>query len=65
MHFVVELPQSKGSNAILVVTDWFIKVQYYIAAQTTWTAENIADSYINDIWKLYVLPRHITSDRGT
>ena len=64
INFVAELPQSEGFNAILVVTDWFTKVQNYIPAKATRTTEGVADSYINDIWKLYGLPRHITSDCG-
>ena len=52
IDFVGELLQSEGLNAILVVTDLFTKVQHYIPAKTTWTAEDVADSYINDIWKL-------------
>ena len=64
MDFVGELPESEAYNAILVVTDRFTKVQHYILAKTTWTAEDVADSYINDIWKLYGLPRQITSDRA-
>ena len=62
MDFVGELPESEGFNAILVVTDWFTKAQHYIPAKTTSTAEDVADSYIKDIWKLYGLRRHITSD---
>src|SRR5207302_1946127 len=64
MDFVGELPESEGFNAILVVTDRFPKVQHYLPAKTTWTAANVAAAYINDIWRLYGLPRHITSDRG-
>ena len=64
MDLVGELPESEGFNAILVVTDRFTKVQHYILAMTTWIAENVADSSINDIWKLCGLPRDITSDRG-
>ena len=63
MDFVGQLPESEGFNAILVVMDWGTKVQYYIPAKTTQTAEDVANSYINDIWKLYGLPTHITSDR--
>ena len=64
MDFVRELLESEGFNAILVVTDRFTKVQHYILAKTTWTAENVAHSYLNNIWKLYGLPRHMTSDYG-
>ena len=62
MHFIKELPESEGFKAILVGTDGFSKVQYYILAETTCTAEPVANSCINDIWRLYGLLRHITSD---
>ena len=62
MDFVGELPESEVFNAILVVADWFIKVQYYILAKTSWTAEDIVDSNINYIWNASGLPKHITSD---
>ena len=55
MDFVGELPESEGCNTILVVTDQFAKVQHYSLTKTTWTAEDIANSYINNIWKLYGL----------
>jgi len=64
MDFIGELPESEGFNAILVVTDQFTKVQHYTPAKTTWTASDIAAIYINEIWRLYGLPKHITSDRG-
>ena len=64
MHFVGELPQSEGFNAILVVTDRFTKVQHYLPAKTTCTAADVANVYINEISRLHRLPRHITSDRG-
>ena len=60
MDFVKELPDSEGYNTILVVTDRFTKVHYYIAAKTTWILEDITQSYINHIWRLYGLPRDIT-----
>jgi len=64
MNFVGELPESEGFITILVITDWFTKIQYYIPAKMTWTAEDVANIYITEIWRLYGLPRHITSDRG-
>ena len=64
MDFVGELPESEGFNAILVVTDRFTKVLHYLVANTTCTAADVANAYINDIWRLHGLPRHITCDRG-
>ena len=64
MDFIGELPESEGFNAILVVTDRFSKVQHYLPATTTWTAGDLANAYINHIWRLHGVLRHITSDRG-
>ena len=49
MDFIVELQESEDYNPILVVIDRFNNIQYNIPAKTTWTAEDIADSYINDM----------------
>ena len=64
MDFVGALPESECLNAILVVRDRFTKVQHYLPAKTTWTAADVANPYINDIWRLHGLPRYITCDRG-
>ena len=62
MDFVGELPESEGYNAILVITDQFTKMQRYIPVRTTWTAIDVANAYINEIWKHFGLPKAITSD---
>ena len=62
MEFVVELPESEGFHANLVVTDRVTKVQHYLPGKTRWTAADVANAYINEIWRLHGLPRHITSD---
>ena len=64
VDFVEELSELEGFNAILVVTKQFSKVQDYIMAKTTWIGEYVAISDSNHIWKLYLLPRHITADQG-
>ena len=64
MDFARELQESEDFNPILVVTDWLTKVQHYIPAKTIWMAEDVDDAYINDMWKLYDLQKHTTSDRG-
>ena len=64
MDFVKELLESEGYNAILVVPGQFTKMQLYIPATTTWTSEDVANSYLSEVWKHFGLPRHITSDWG-
>ena len=64
MDFIGELPESEGYNAILVITDRFTKMQIYIPAKTTWTAEDVADAYILYVFRHYGVPKYITSDRG-
>ena len=56
IDFLGELPESEGYNAILVITDWFTKVQHCIPASTSWTAADVVNAYICYIWKLYGLP---------
>ena len=56
MEFVGELAESESFNAILVVTDRFTKVRHYLPAKTTWTAADLANAYINEIWRLHRLP---------
>ena len=64
MDFVGELLRSEGYNLILVVTDRFTKVQNHVSAQTSWTAADIANAYMNDQWRRHELSQHITSDPG-
>ena len=64
MDFVGELPQLEGFNPILVITDHFTKMQRYVPAKTTWTAEDVANVYITNIWRHHGMPQAITSDRG-
>ena len=64
MDFIREFPESEGFNAILVITDQFTKVQYYILFETTYAAEDHANCYINDIWSLHGYPKHTTRDNG-
>ena len=62
MNFDGEIPGWEGFKAILVVIDQFTKVQGYIPAMSNCTAEDVANSYINNIWRLCSLPKHITSN---
>ena len=63
--FIVDLPESEACNAILVVRDRFANVQHYLPANTTGTGADIANAYINEMWRIDRLSSHITCGRGT
>jgi hypothetical protein len=58
------LPESKGSNAILAITDRFSKMIHLIPTNVTLTAGGLAELYRDHVWKHHGLPKRVTSDRG-
>ena len=65
MDFVTGLPTSENYDAILVIVDRLTKMRHLIPCTTKTSAEDVAQLYLSQIWKLHGLPTHITSDRGT
>ncbi|KAH0608780.1 uncharacterized protein H6S33_001008 [Morchella sextelata] len=65
MDFVTGLLVSEGYDAIIVVVDRLTKMRHLLSCNTTVNSEDIAQLYLRYIWKLYGLPTHVTSDRGT
>lgn len=65
LDFVVKLPLSAGYDSILVVVDHFSKGLHLIPANETWTAEEFAASFFDQIFRLHGLPDKIVSDRGS
>jgi len=45
MDFIIGLPWSNGSNAVLVVVCRLTKMQYFIPCRDTYIAEQLADLY--------------------
>ena len=58
---VVELPKVKGYSIIWVVVDRFSKMAHFIPLKTT-QAKELADAFIQYIWKYHWLPISIVSD---
>ena len=64
VDFIVELPDSGGYDAIMVVVDSLSKRAHFIPTTTTVTSEGSARLYLNNVWKLHGLPHRVVSDRG-
>ena len=64
MDFIVELPESKGKDAIMVVVDSITKRSHFMSMVTTLSAAGTAQLYLQHIWKHHGLPKKVVSDRG-
>jgi len=64
VDFVVELLESDGYNAIMVVVDSLCKRAHFLPVNTTITAIGSAQQFRDNVWKHHGLPTRILSDRG-
>ena len=64
MDFIVELPMSRGYDAIYVCVDRFTKMAHFCPTNSDVTAEGTADLYLRHVFKNHGLPNDIVSDRG-
>ena len=64
VDFIVELPESHGYDAVMVVVDSMSKRRHFIETNTTITAAGSARLFLKHVWKLHGLPSVIVSDRG-
>jgi len=62
MDFITLLPQSQGQTQIMVVVDCFTKMSHYLGLPTNMTGKDVADIFLNEVWKLHSLPSKIVSD---
>lgn len=64
MDFVMGLPNAAGGlNAVWVIVDRLTKVARFIPMKKTWSMEQMAEAYSNEIIRLHGVPREIVSDR--
>jgi hypothetical protein len=64
VDFIVELPESSGHDAVMVVVDSMTKTAHLIPTFITVSAAGTARLFVQHVWKLHGLPRKVVSDRG-
>ena len=66
MDFIVGLPRTpKGNDSIWVIIDRLTKTTHFLPVRTDFFARRYADLYVARIVSLHVVPKTITSDRGS
>ncbi|GJR15629.1 retrotransposon-related protein [Tanacetum coccineum] len=63
MDFIKGLPKSQGKDVILVVVDRLSKYSHFMALSHPFTASQVAQLFLYNIFKLHGLPENIMLDR--
>ena len=66
MDFVMGLPKTRSKNSgIWVIVDTLTKSMRFIIMEYTWTLDQLACAYLNEIVHLHWVPSSIVSDQDT
>jgi hypothetical protein len=66
MDFIVGLPlTTRKKDSIWVIVDRLTKTTHFIAVHTTYSVQQHAELYMDQIVRLHGIPKTIISDRGT
>jgi len=64
LEYITQFPESQGQTLIIGVVDRFTKMAHFIGLATNATAKEVADTVLNEVWKLHGLPFEIVSERN-
>ena len=65
MDFIEGLPTSFGYQVILVVVDRLSKLGYFVARKHPYIAVQVAQAYLDTVFKNHGWPQSIVSDKDT
>jgi hypothetical protein len=66
MDFIVGLPlTARNKDSMWVIVDRLTKTAHFIVVHTTYSVQDYAELYVDQIVRLHVNPKTIVSDRGT
>lgn len=65
MDFIEGLPTSGTANCILVIVDKFSKYAHFVPLHHPYTAQKVAQAFLDSVFHLHGLPTHIIFDRDT
>ncbi|XP_017644158.1 uncharacterized protein LOC108484769 [Gossypium arboreum] len=63
LDFIEGLPNSDRKNSILVVMDHLTKYSHFLDLSHSYTAKDVAQEYLNHVYKLHGMPNSILSVR--
>lgn len=64
LDFIVELPNSAGHNAMLVIVDRFKKLAHFLPTTTGVTAQETFRLFMENVFLHHSIPNEIVSDQG-
>jgi hypothetical protein len=63
MDFVTDLPKSTGKDVLMVIIDKFIKYYHLVTSSHSFKASQVAQVFLDTVYKLHSLLVKIITDR--